>query len=241
VLHSAYARDRYAGLGVDPDRLEVVHNGFDPARFESPLSREAAKRAVGLPADRPIALYAGRVTMGKGLGAVLAMAERMPEVTFAIVGSQGEGEVETRAASLANVTFGPWASADELPAWLWAADVLLLPPSLVGLDQRGDTVLPMKLFLYLAASRPLLAPRAPDTAEILRDGDNAVLVEPERVAEAVNALQRLIADPVRAEKLAAAAARTAQQFTCRARAERVLTFLERRLAVAAPRRRARGA
>jgi hypothetical protein len=90
-------------------------------------------------------------------------------------------------------------------------------------------VLPIKLFLYLAAARPLLAPRAPDTAELLTEGVNALLVPPGDVNATVSALRTLVAEPARAERLAAGAHATAADLTWDARAGHILDFLATRL------------
>src|ERR1700760_3858052 len=68
---------------------------------------------------------------------------------------------------------------ETLPPYLFAADILIIPPSRAPLDRFGDCVLPLKTFAYLAAGRAILAPRSPDTAELLRDGETALLVPPD--------------------------------------------------------------
>jgi len=91
-----------------------------------------------------------------------------------------------------------------LPVWLHAADLLLIPPSRAPLDQFKNCVLPIKLFSYLAAGRPILAPEAPDTAELLADGGNALLVPPGEPETAARALDRLLGDSKLADRLSAA-------------------------------------
>jgi glycosyltransferase involved in cell wall biosynthesis len=137
--------------------------------------------------------------------------------------------VEAEARQLSNVRVVPWQSFRGLTPWLYAADVLVVPPSLEPLTRHGNTVLPIKLFLYLAAARPLLAPRAPDTAELLTDGVNAVLVPPGDVDAVVASLRALAAEPARAERLAAGARATAADLTWDARASHILDFLAARL------------
>ena len=229
VLHSQYALQKFKRTGISPEVLRVVHNGYEPTWFEPRLPPHEARAALGLPAQAPIALYAGRMTMGKGLGIVLEMARRMPEVTFALVGSQREGEVERQAASLPNVRMFPWTPYDELPQFFFAADVLILPPTLVGLNQVGDTVLPMKLFLYLAAGRPILAARAPDTQEILSHRNNAYLVPPDDVAAAIAGLRELIGDERLLRSLGRTAQTQAESLTWEVRARRIVEFIEHRL------------
>lgn len=230
VLHSAYAKNVYAGIGIEETALEVVHNGYRPDLFEPRLSRIEARARLGLPLDRPLVTYTGRVTMGKGLGLVLDVAAAMPEVDFAFVGSEGQGEVEERAQELSNVHIIPWTSFDELPPYLFASDILLIPPSLIPLQKVGNTVLPMKLFLYLASGRPILAPRSPDTSELLRHDENAWLIEPDDVDAAVAGIRRLLDDRNLATRLADSAMNMARELTWDARADKVIGFIRRRLA-----------
>jgi starch synthase len=229
ILHSRFTADSFERAGVPEEKLLVAHNGAEPARMLPRLLKSEARARLGLPAERPIAAYSGRVNGRKGLDQLLLLARRRPEVLFLFVGSEGEGEVERVAADLANVQVFPWQSPAALPPFLYAADVLLIPPSLAPLERFGDCVLPMKTFTYLAAGRPILAPVAPDTAELLRDGQNALLVPPEDPDAAAEALDRLVGDSVLAERLGANAATLAESLSWDARARRILDFLESRL------------
>jgi glycosyltransferase involved in cell wall biosynthesis len=230
ILHSDFAASSYRRLGVAPEKLLVAHNGFDPAHMRPPLDKGSARASLGLPKDRPIAVYAGRLSPRKGLDQLLAAAERRPEMLFLLVGSEGEGPVEQAARGRENVRILPWQAPARLPLFLYAADILVIPPSRAPLERFGDCVLPMKTFSYLAAGRPILAPRSPDTAELLRDGDTALLVPPDDPAAAAAALGRLAAEPALAARLGENAARLADGLTWDARAARIIAFLEERLA-----------
>ena len=184
---------------------------------------------LGLPADRAIALYAGRINVEKGLDQLLALADLRPEILFVLVGSEGEGAIEAAAKGRDNVRLVGWQAPPTLPAWLSAADVLLIPPSRAPLDRFRNCVLPLKLFSYLAAGRPILAPVAPDTAELLRDGETAVLTPPDDTQAAVGALDRLLGDAALAERVGAGARALSRTLTWDHRAQRLLQFFERRL------------
>jgi glycosyltransferase involved in cell wall biosynthesis len=228
VLHSRFARDRYQALGVDERRLLVAHNGHDPARFAAPPSRDELRRALELPHDRPVVVYTGHVNLTKGLDTLLRMAKRLPAVTFVLVGSEGNGVIEGLARRTRNVTVVPWQPFSTVTRYLLAADILLQPPSRVPLRLVGNTVLPMKLFLYLAAGRPIIAPDLPDMREVLVHDHNALLVPTGDDDAAVGAVTRVLGDPALAERLSAAAKKTSEGLTWDARAERILSFLDAR-------------
>ncbi|MGZ3255562.1 MAG: glycosyltransferase family 4 protein [Croceibacterium sp.] len=228
VIHSHYAADAYLRAGVPADRLLVAHNGFDS--LGEPIDKAAARKRLGLPPDRAIAVYAGRINAEKGLDTLLDLADRRPDVLFVLVGSEGHGPIEQAAAQRTNVRIEPWAEPTALPPWLFAADVLLIPPSSAPLKRFASCVLPIKLFTYLAAGRPILAPDAPDTRELLVDGQTALLVEPDRPEAFVAALDRLLGDQALAQSLSSQARRLSESLSWDARAQKVAAFVTQRLA-----------
>ena len=88
ILHSDFAAESYRRCGVSDEQLLVAHNGADLRRFEPRLTTAEARRALGLPVDRPTVVYAGRINRTKGLEQVLALADLRPEVAFVLVGSR---------------------------------------------------------------------------------------------------------------------------------------------------------
>jgi glycosyltransferase involved in cell wall biosynthesis len=228
VLHSAYAADAYRRAGFPAEKLLVAHNGAETRRMGEPGGKKAARVQLGLDADRFTAVYAGRVNAQKGLDALLALADLRPDTLFLLVGSEGEGPVEVEARKRPNVQVVPWQTPAALPVWLHAADVLLIPPSRAPLEQFRNCVLPLKLFAYLAAGRPILAPAAPDTAELLVDGETALLVPPGDPEAAAAALDRL-REPALAARLGAAALALSEELTWDRRAERIEAFLRARI------------
>jgi starch synthase len=230
ITHSNYAAGAYRRAGVAENKILVAHNGANPHLPTGASSWDEARARLGLPARRPIALYAGRINAQKGLDQILAMAALRPDVLFVLVGSEGEGAIEGQAAGRENVRIVPWQGPAELPHWLHAADILLIPPSRAPLHQFRNCVLPIKLFSYLAAGRPILAPAAPDTAELLVDGGNALLVPPGQPEAAALALDRMLGDSELAARLGAGALASASELTWDRRAEKIEAFLNARLA-----------
>lgn len=229
VLHSKFAADSYRRAGVPAEKVLTAHNGYDPSVLQPVRSKEEARRHCNLPVNSPTVVYTGRVAMKKGLGLMLDLAREMPEVQFVIVGSEGNGPVERKAAPLRNVTVAPWMAVSDTAPYLHAADVLLIPPSSAPLQSVGNTVLPLKTYLYMAAGRAIVAPRTPDLEELLRDdgpAPNAALVPPDDLPAARRRLRKLLDDAALRARLGTQARRDVQQLTWQRRAERVLRFLE---------------
>jgi glycosyltransferase involved in cell wall biosynthesis len=231
VLHSHYAAERYARLGLPREALLVAHNGHDPESFASVPEREVVRRELGLAPSERVVVYTGHVNFAKGIDSIAALARCAPETRFLVVGWNGKPGLATLVARRAsNLTLVPWQPFERVAWYLKAADVLLLPPKARGFSLIGNTVLPIKLFQYLAAARPILAPDTPDTRELLVNGYNAQLFSEGRIDRAREALEALFTDPALAQRLANGARATVSALTWDARAQKLGEFLERRLA-----------
>ena len=229
VFHSAYAARSFESIGWEPGRILVAHNGYDPNRMQPRLSHAQARIVLGLPESRPIVAYTGHVSMAKGLGLLLEMARQLPKVDFVVVGSREPGAFEHEVESVPNVRVFPWKNFKGVVPFLYAADVLLIPPTAGPMDRIGNTVLPIKTFLYMAAGRPIFGPATPDLQEVLVDGVNAVLVPPDRIEIAIERLGRLVADPERRAALGGEARRQVEaDNTWERRAEKVLQYINER-------------
>ncbi len=232
ICHSEYTRRSYLRLGVPESRVMCVHNGYDPTRLGTPMEKHAARKAIGVSPGGTVVVYTGRINERKGLEIVIAAARRLPEVTFVLVGSYGDGPIEQSARDVPNIRFFPWQSDTELPKFLYAADMLLIPPSTKPLGQHGVTILPLKTFLYMGTGRPILAGDTPDLNEVLSHGRNAFLCRTDHTKSLVAAIRTLAADPVLRESLAAVALHDARGFSWAARAKRIREIVEPRLALA---------
>lgn len=130
-------RQHLGGLGADIDRIQVIGNGVDSARF-APVSRTEARAALGIPADAPVLISVGGLVERKGFHRVIdclpGLLERHPGLRYLIVGGGGpEGdwrdrlEAQVRDLGLTSVvTFLGSLPPDELKRPLSAADVFVL-------------------------------------------------------------------------------------------------------------------
>jgi glycosyltransferase involved in cell wall biosynthesis len=231
ITHSQAALRSFVEATFPEARASAIVNGYDPEDWQDRPSRQQARARLGLPSDRALVAYTGHVGPRKGMPMLLDTAQRVPEVDFMVVGGNPDElaafEHDVRARGLGNVRCFGFRPARELAPFLLAADVLFIPPSSAPLVQHGRTVLPMKVFSYLAAERPIVAGRLPDVAEVLVDGENARLVTPDDPDETARALLALLADPQLRARLAEGARRSAAELTWEQRGRRVLAQIER--------------
>lgn len=180
---------RIVALGVPEARVGWFVRGVDRARFH-PGDRAAARTALGLPLDRTIALWVGRMVPVKGLDVLLdawdAVARGSHRPLLALV---GDGELRDalakRAASLPpdSVRFVGAVAHDALPDWYRAADVIALPSRSEGI--------PNVLLEGLACGTPFVASDVGGVSELLEPA--SVAVPKEDVAALRDALARALA------------------------------------------------
>jgi glycosyltransferase involved in cell wall biosynthesis len=148
-----------------------------------------------------------------------------------IPGSRPAERLARRVAAfrLGNVRLVERVPPASLAPYLYAADCLLIPPSMAPLHKHKRTVLPMKVFRYMAAGRPILGPKTPDVAEVLSDEHNALLVQADDVMSAAAGLRRLLGDDALQRRLAENALIESQRHSWARRAGRIIKFLRSRL------------
>lgn len=231
VTHSKLARQAFVDDGVPAEKVRTLYNGFDPSAFATPRTPPEARALLGLP-ERPTVVYTGRIAPVKNTDLLLDAAERTRGGQWVLAGATDSEEAQPyveRAATLSHVHLLGYLTGERLTLALQAADVLVIPPSADPLTRFGTTVLPIKLFTYLAAGRAIVAGQLPDAEELLTDDVNACLVRPDDVGALATAVDGLLASPERRARLAEAARATSAELTWEARARRIVAFAEERL------------
>ncbi len=229
VLHSSFAKQSYLNIGLPEKKLLTAHNGYNPNHILPRISKKEAREQLNLPIDKKIIVYTGNVSVKKGIGMILDLAEQLNDSFFVIVGSKEEGEIENRAKDIKNVKIIKWQKFKQTMPYLYASDVLIIPPTTGPLKKVGNTVLPIKTFLYLATGRAIFAPKSPDLIEILENDKNAILVEPDNLEIATEKLKELVENDEKLDKIAKNALKMSEELTYFNRAGKILNFIENRL------------
>lgn len=118
-------------LGVAPERVRVVPNGVDRDRF-APGDRAAARAALGIAAARKIALYVGNLKEEKGVvdlaRAWAALAGQRDDADLVVVGEgDARAALESAAGGARGLRLVGAVPHEEVPRWMTAADVVVLP------------------------------------------------------------------------------------------------------------------
>jgi glycosyltransferase involved in cell wall biosynthesis len=144
-----------------------------PGSGDTPVagSGERIREELGLSVTTPIVLYTGTFEAYQGLDLLFAAAayvkQRRPDVRTVLAGGRPDqidaSRAAARAAGLGDaVIFAGQRPADQIPAFLDAADVLVSPRS-------SGTNTPLKIYQYLRSGRPIVATRLLTHTQVLDD------------------------------------------------------------------------
>ena len=160
----------YQSLGAPENKTLVLPDSVDLVLF-SPPSDGQERPDVYAGHRGPHITYCGHLYDYKGIPTVLEAARSLPDASFHFVGGHQEDIDRQRAKAaemgLRNVVFHGLKPLSEVPAYLWAADLLLLPPSLNHPSAQWTS--PVKLAEYCASETPFIASDIPALKDWLTD------------------------------------------------------------------------
>jgi D-inositol-3-phosphate glycosyltransferase len=175
-------------LGADP---VVVPPGVDTERF-APGDRRAARRELGLPRDRLVALFVGGLIPIKGADLFAAALDGADRWIGVMVGRGALGE--TLLKQHPGIRLVGAMPPDDVARWMQAADVVVVPSRAEGLSLAAVEA--------LACGTPVIAAAVGGLPEVVRDGVNGRLVPPGD-PNAIRAALVALEDPDLRRRLAA--------------------------------------
>lgn len=194
---------------IPQEKIMVAHDGIRAERFANLPSQAEARALVGWPKDAFIVGYVGRLqtmAMDKGVGTLVEALRDVPSATLALVGGPEESAEEFHQywlkLGMTDTHFlnEGQVSPDRVPVYLSALDVCTMP--FPWNEHFAYYASPMKLFEYMASRRVIVATDLPSTAEVVHDGESALLVPPSDPSALGAAIVRLRDDPALRERLA---------------------------------------
>ena len=182
-------RDLASHVGIAADRIGVLHNGVDLARF-APADRDAVRARLGIAPGTILIGSVGRLAKVKDypclLRAVAALG--VEDVEVMLVGDGPErGALEdlSRTPALRG-RVRMLGHRDDISALLGAMDVFVLPSISEGMSNT--------LLEAMAAGVAIVASNVGGTPEIVRDGVDGLLFESGDEFALRESLHRLMAD-----------------------------------------------
>ena len=167
------------------ERVDLWQRGVDTEMFQPHLASAQMRSRLshGNPED-PLLLYVGRVSAEKQIDQIKPVLEAIPEARLAIVGDGPNREaLETHFAGT-KTNFVGYLQGLELAAAFASADAFVFP-------SRTET-LGLVLLEAMAAGCPVVAARSGGIPDIVTDGVNGYLFEPDDRDGAITATKSLL-------------------------------------------------
>jgi len=219
VVPSDALRRMALGWGIPEERITLV-----PNPVSAPLelaSREDLREKHGL--DGPTLIFAGRLAPQKAMDVALDALDRSPGVTLVIAGDgPEEAHLREHAARLGLGERARFLGAQPRSAvfeLLRAADAALLTSNWENF--------PHMVVEALAVGTPVLATAVGGVSEIVRDGENGLLVPAGEVDAVASAIGRYFEDAELRQRLRAAAGSSVEVYAADRIYERLEQILER--------------
>jgi len=187
--------------GVSAQKITVTSNAIDPVKYVKVNSGHVVREKFNL--NRHLIVgFVGSLREWHGMDLLMKVIPEVlqhhPQCHFMIV---GRGELEEQFRNFIKqrgiqdrVTLTGWVSHDEIPRYISAMDITLMPNS----NFYGS---PLKVLEYMAVGKPTIAPRLGPLEEIIQDGITGVLVEAGNEKALSNAILELLNDFKKRKKL----------------------------------------
>lgn len=221
IVPSEYLRWMVIGWGAPPERVTVIFNALAPDAAASTRSPDDARSELGLPPG-PLLLTVARLTAWKGVDSLLRALARVPDVRLLIA---GDGPEEARLRALAgSLRLGERAQflgrvdRARLATYFRAADYTAL--------YSGYEGLPHVLLESLLSGTPVIASDKGGNPEVVRHGENGLLVPYPDEDALVAALETAFSGDTRV-RLAAGTGAGLERFRWPALVEQTAALLER--------------
>ncbi|MGD8777268.1 MAG: glycosyltransferase family 4 protein [Syntrophobacterales bacterium] len=168
----------------EPDvTIHVIPNGVDPERF----------RPEGSPnRNGPVRLlYVGRLTYQKGVDVLIQALNKLDSEIEFEVELVGDGNARRPLERMARefdlvdrLHFTGWLDRTEIPQRYQQADIFVLP--------SRDEGMANVILEAMASGLPVIATKIPGNAELVRHGENGLLVMPDDSEQLADALSELM-------------------------------------------------
>ncbi len=182
------------------DKINVLSNAVDINRFKPHPNLRAETRASLALTSHPLIVFVGSfyqwhdiLTLLDAFAVILGLH---PDARLVLVGDGTEREhMLLHAADLgiaAAVTFTGHVTHADVSRYVNAADIAVVP---VPAMKQDMWLSPMKLFEYMASGKAVVASAMGQIVNVIRDGENGLLVSAGDKQALAGAIDRLIVDP----------------------------------------------
>ncbi|MBD2756218.1 glycosyltransferase family 4 protein [Spirosoma validum] len=179
---------------------KIIFYGIDTQRFQREQDFTDVRTPYGIPADHTLVLFLARMTLQKDpitmIQAFKVIADRHKDITLLLIG-QGELDQDVAAAIEQNGLQDRVVRDGfrlDVPDVLNASDIYCLPSLWEGQ--------PIGLIEAMAIGKAVIATHVDGSKELVKDGVNGLLIDPQQPQQLAEAIERLHVNSKLRKKLA---------------------------------------
>lgn len=211
VTVSQELADEMARLGINPEKILVAHNSVNTERFY-PMNRLECRRKLSLPEDLPLVIFVGYFTENKGprrvVEAVSLLGDLGVKALFAGRGHQQPGGEDVLHAAPVR--------PDELPYWLNAADLFVLPTLFEG-DCNA-------IHEAMACGLPIVSSDIPEVRSQVPE-HCGILTDPNSSDQLADAIRTLLTDDLKRSEMGKGAAQLEEERSRISRSKKISDWI----------------
>jgi glycosyltransferase involved in cell wall biosynthesis len=183
VVPTSFIKKYAISNGTPVTKVILIPNGADPEIFNP---QKYAKK--GINKIEKVCAYCGRLDSWAGVNIITKLCnvahDRKVNVKFIIIGG-GEENIPQKE----NIILYGEVPHEEVPSVLTTADIILVPfPN----NEISHAASPIKLFEAMAMQKPVIASRVKGIEEVISDGENGFLANPENIEEWIVKMEQIL-------------------------------------------------
>ena len=225
IAVTAAVRDVMIRDGIAPEKISVIHSGTDLSRFDGVTRKPGLRADLGIPEHARVVGNVGFLVGHKAHTTLLDAAAELlgdfPDAFFVIIGEgplRAELEAKARSLGISERVSLPGFRKD-VPQCLAEFEVFCLSSWGEGI---GGAVIEA-----MAARLPVVTTRAGGLAEVVRDGENGLLVPTRDSRALAEGIRRMLGDSAAARRMAEEGRRTVERdFTVDRMVEKTIAVYE---------------
>jgi glycosyltransferase involved in cell wall biosynthesis len=197
---------------VEPEKSIVIPNAIDQALFHL-IDKADCRKKLGIAKEDFVVAFVGQFVPRKGTLRLSEALKRIDDssIKAVFIGSGSEDP------DYENIIFKGCVAHDDVPIWLNATDVFVLPTENEGCCNA--------IIEAMACGLPIISTDAPFNYDILNE-NNSIMIDCHNVEAIAAAIRRMKEDVVLRQRLSEGSLATVENLSINSRARRIIDFIK---------------
>ncbi len=225
IVVSDFLKSKIKGYGINENKIIVIPNAVDHRKFISNGLKNKLKEKYGINAGGIVIGFIGWFVYWHNIELLIDVFGSTAMEKNVYLCLVGDGVLKDKFKDMIKdrgmvnrVIFPGAISYDNMPDYIDMMDICVIPDS-------NDYRSPIKMFEYMAMAKPVLAPMVPPIESVIRNGKNGVLFASKNRKDFESALNDLLDNKDKRERLGLAAKDTIlRNHTWQKNAENILSL-----------------